>query len=244
VSRLENRAAEGVLPGGYAEDHCALDWQLMTAGIYAPVIAVGLFAAALTVGVAALNWAAIAIVFLAAAWWASGGGAWLRYVWPTAIRLDSSGVRIGGLGRADRGRTRARQAVVPRQYSQVFSCPWGGVLGIGVTTDRDVLRRLKRHAYRGRRPTPLGNLATPFMRAALVIWVDQNQAQLPEIRQASSAAWSSYTAPGFHQPVWAVPTRRPEDLAAALAVLPLPAGTVTNPAELTGPDSAVSDWSS
>jgi len=28
---------------------------------------------------------------------------------------------------------------------------------------------MRRRAYRGRRPTPLGNLAAPYMRAALVI---------------------------------------------------------------------------
>jgi hypothetical protein len=232
------------VPGAFAEDHCALDWQLMTAGVYAPIVAISLFAAALAAGVPALNWAALAILFLTAAWWASGGGAWLRYVTPIGIRLDSVGVRIGGVRRADRGKVLARQAVVPRQYSQVFSCPWSGVIGIGVTTDRDLLRSMKRHAYRGRRPTPLGNLATPFMRAALVIWVDQDQARLPEIRQARSVAWSSYSAPGFHQPIWAVPTRRPAELAAALSLLPLPAGTVRDPAELTGQDSAVADWPS
>lgn len=230
------------VPGAFAEDHCALDWQLMTAGVYAPVVAISLLVAALAAGVSALTWVALAIVFLTTAWWASGGGAWLRYFWPAGIRLDPVGVRIGGVGRADRGKVSARQAIVPRQYSQVFSCPWSGVLGIGVTTDHDVLRKLRRHAYRGRRLTPLGNLATPFMRAALVIWVDQDQAQLPQIRQASSVLWSSYSAAGFHQPIWVVPTRRPAELAAALSLLPVPAGTVRDPAELTGQDSAAADW--
>ncbi len=138
------------MPGTYAEDHCALDWQLMTAGVYGPIVAIALFAAALTADVQALNWVAIAIVFLTAAWWASGGGAWLRYVRPVGIRLDSAGVRIGGARRAERGQVRARQAVVPRQYSQVFSCPWSGVLGIGVTTDDDVLRRGRADQASGR----------------------------------------------------------------------------------------------
>jgi hypothetical protein len=230
------------VPGAFAEDHCALDWQLMTVGVYAPVVAISLLVAALAADVPALTWVALAIVFLTTAWWASGGGAWLRYFGPAGIRLDSVGVRIGGVGRADRGKVSARQAIVPRQYSQVFSCPWSGVLGIGVTTDHDVLRKLRRHAYRGRRLTPLGNLATPFMRAALVIWVDQDQAQLPQIRQASSVLWSSYSAAGFHQPIWVVPTRRPAELTAALSLLPVPAGTVRDPAELTGQDSAAADW--
>ena len=233
----------GSLATGYAEDRCALDWLLLTSGIYAPVLAIGLFAAALAAGIVALNWVAIAIVFLTAAWWAAGGS-WLRYVWPTGIRLTASGVRIGGLEWAERhpGQARTGQAIVPRQYSQVFSCPWSGVLGIGVTTDHHVLSAMKRQAYRGRRLTPLGNLATPFMRAALVIWIDQDQAQLPDIRPARSHAWSNCSAPGFHQPIWVVPTRRPAELTGALSLLPLPAGAVRDPAEMTGEGSPVADW--
>jgi hypothetical protein len=236
-------AAAGSAAIGYAEDHCALDWPLLTSGIYAPLLAIGLFAAAVAAGITALDWVAIPIAFVTAAWWAAGG-AWLPYVWPTGIRLTGSGVRIGGLRWAERhpGRPRPRQAIVPRQYSQVFSCPWSGVLGIGVTTDHEVLRAMKRHAYRGRRLTPLGNLATPFMRAALVIWVDQNQAQLPEIRPARSRAWSSSSAPGFHQPVWVVPTRRSAELIRALPLLPVPPGAVRDPAEMTGEGSPVADW--
>ena len=233
------------LATSYTEDQCALDLPLLTSGIYAPVLAIGLFAAALAAGITALSWVAIAIVFVTAAWWAAGG-VWLHYVWPTGMRLNESGVRIGGLRWAERhpGQVRTSQAIVPRQYSQVFSCPWNGVLGIGVTTDHEVLRAMKRHAYRGRRPTPLGNLATPFMRAALVIWVDEDQAHFPEIRPARSAAWSNRSAPGFHQPIWVVPTRRPGELTRALPLLPLPAGTVRDPGEITGEGSPVADWPS
>ncbi|MDR2988021.1 MAG: hypothetical protein LBV34_24605, partial [Nocardiopsaceae bacterium] len=140
------------------------------------------------------------------------------------------------------GQARNRRAIVPLQCSQVFSCPWSGVRGIGVTTDHDVLRTMKRHAYRGRRLTPLGNLATPFMRAALVIWVDLDQAQLPEIHPARSNAWSSCSAHGFHQPIWVVPTRRPAELTRALPLLPVRAGAIKDPAEMTGEGSPVSDW--
>jgi len=248
VSRIGKPGAAGAaapdsLATGYAEDHCALDWPLLTSGIYAPVLAIGLFAAALAAGITALSWVAIAIVFVTAGWWAAGG-VWLHYVWPTGIRLNESGLRIGGLRWAERhpGQARTRQAIVPRQYTQIFSCPWSGVLGIGVTTDHDVLRAMKRHAYRGRRPTPLGNLATPFMHAALVIWVDQDQAQFPEIRPARAAAWSTNSAPGFQQPIWVVPTRRAAELTRALPLLPLPAGTLRDPAEMTGEGSPVADW--
>jgi hypothetical protein len=98
-----------------------------------------------------------------------------------------------------------------------------------------------RHAYRGRRRTPLGNLAAPFMRAVLVIRVERDDARLPDIRPASGALWSNYCAPGFHQPVWVVPTRHPGKLEAVLATLPLPAGTVGD--SYASPGITAADWS-
>jgi hypothetical protein len=245
-ARAAGAAGAADSAAGYAEDHCALDAPLLATGIYVPVLAIAFFAAALVAQIPALSWAAIGIVFLTAAWWAAGGGSWLRYVWPAGIRLDQTGVRIGGVSWAERhpGQVRKRMAIVPRQYSQVFSCPWIGVRSIGVTTDREAIRTMKQHAYRGRRPTPLGNLAAPYMRAALVIWIDQDQAQLPAIRPATNMVWSNYPAPGFHQPIWVVPTRRPGQLAAALALLPLPSGTVRDPRDLfSDDDSPVGGWS-
>jgi hypothetical protein len=54
-------------------------------------------------------------------------------------------------------------------------------------------------------------------------------------------AWSNYSVPGFHQPLWIVPTRHHAQLAAALALLPLPSGTAADPRELFSGNAA--DWS-
>lgn len=227
----------------YAEDHCALRWPPLTAGLLVPVFALALIALSFAVTIKALSWSSIAVAFLAMIVW----GAWgqlLPYVWPTGIRLDSWGVRIGGMQWAERhpGRTR-RKATVPRQYSQVFSCPWEGVRRIGVTSNRKAIRMMIRGAYHGRKPTPLGNLAAPFMRAALVIWVERDHANLPRIKPARGPLSVNWSSPGFHQPIWVAPTRNPERLQAALARLPLPAGTVSDPYEETGADLEMPEWS-
>jgi hypothetical protein len=228
----------------YAEDRCALSPGLLAAGICLPVLAIALFVAELVVQVRALYWPSLAVLFLAAVGWIVSSGVWLRYLWPTGIRMDQAGVRIGGVHWAQRhpGQVRDRTAIVPRQCSQVFGCPWSAVLGIGVTTDRAAIKAMQGHAYRGRKPTPLGNLAAPYMRAALVIWVDKDRAQFPSIRQAGSVAWPNNSEPGFHQPVWVAPTRQPRKLEAALARQPLPAGAVRDVREFLGPGSPAASW--
>ncbi len=217
----------------YAEDRCALTWPLLTAGLYGPVLAIALFVVALAVRVPVFYWTALALLGLAVTAWVTGGGSFLQYFWPLGIRLDQDGVRIGGVRWAERhpGQVRTGTAIVPKQYSQVFSVPWDGVLSIGLTSERDLLKIMRRRAYRGRKLTPLGNLATPFMRAALVIWADEAKAQMPKIRPATGALWFSFPEPGYHQPVWVVPTRHPARLATALSVLPLPSGLVRDPRE-------------
>ncbi len=217
----------------YQENRCALNWRFLTVGLYAPVVAIALVVASLVLGDQAFFWGALVFLIIAVVAWAAGSGEWVRYAWPAGIRLDDYGARIGGVRWAEKhpGRTRTRLAIVPRQYSQVFSCPWTGVLSVGVTTDRRLLAKMTRAASRGRKLTPLGNLALPFMRAALVITVDTAQASMPEIRPATSLLWVNFPEPGYRQPVWISPTRRPAQLEQALAALSLPPGTVRDPAD-------------
>ena len=143
---------------------------------------------------------------------------------------------------------RERSAIVPRQYSQVFSYPWEGVVRVGVITDRAGLKVMNRHAYRGRKPTPLGNLAVPFMRAALVTLVGEDQAHTPRIRPATGILWSGgpaggYYAEGFRQPLWVVPTRHPKALEAALGPLAPTADRIRGPRDLEfGRATGVGDW--
>ncbi|HXS62555.1 MAG TPA: hypothetical protein VN767_06740 [Streptosporangiaceae bacterium] len=228
----------------YAEDRCALNWRFLTAGVYGPAAGFALVVAALTSGRQFFFLMALVFFMITLAAWVVCSGDWVRYAWPAGIRLDGTGVRIGGVRwtEAHPGRARARLATVPRQYSQVFSCPWSGVLSIGITTDRELLKLMNRRAYRGRKLTALGNLAVPFMRAALVVWVDEAQARVPDIRPARGPMWINYPEAGYHQPVWVVPTRRSADLEGALALLPLPAGTVRDPSEIFAPDSRIADW--
>jgi hypothetical protein len=224
----------------YAEDHCALNWPMMTTGLYAPVLAVVLAIVAVVVGAPGFLWPVLAFLIVTTVAWAVAG-AWLKYVWPTGIRLDGDGVRIGGVRWAERhpGRTRDRLAIVPRQYSQVFECPWDGVRRIGVITDPKAIKAFKKNAHRGLKPSPLGNLAVPFMRAALVILVDGELARVPGIRRRPSLAWrlSGYTSPGYNQPLWVVPTRRPGDVASALARLGLTSRAASGADDLLSADA-------
>jgi hypothetical protein len=229
---------------GYVEDRSGLTWRLLAAGLYAPVCAIALFIAALVVQTPALYWSAFGVLLIATAAWVVTSGSFLQYFWPMGIRVSATSLRIGGVRWAERhpDQIRASKAIVPKQYSQVFACPWSGVLAIGVTTDRALLKIMKRNAYRGRKLTPLGNLAVPFMRAALVIWVDQAQAQQPTIRSATGPLWYNYPEPGYHQPLWVVPTRHPERLTATLTSLPAASAKLADPRELFTSARSSTDW--
>jgi hypothetical protein len=223
------RSAAGPRSGAaaiyYAEDHGALRWPLLAAGLAAPVIAV----ASAAVAIVLQNVPLLVVCLLAVAVWIVRGQL-LPYVWPAGIRLEHEGVRIGAVRWADKhpGRTHPRPTV-PRQWSQEFRCPWPAVQRIGVVTDRQTIKTMIRYSYHGRKPTPLGNLATPFMRAALVVWVDSEQAVPPAIEPARGLLVANWSSPGFSQPLWVAPTRHPRRLRAALKDIPLTAGTVGDP---------------
>lgn len=211
----------------YAEDRCALNWRFLAAGWYSPAAAVAAFVAAVALH-SGVSWALLAVMLLLLFPWFPFGQV-LPYAWPVSIRLDSGGLRVGGAGWAERHPGRVRKATVPHQYGQVFACGWDGVRRVGVTRDRKAIKVMIRHAAHGQRPTPLGNLAVPFMRAALVILVDRDQCMLPPVTPARGLLSVNWSSPGFHQPLWVVPTRHPAELEAALAKVPLPPGTVGDP---------------
>ena len=209
----------------FAEDHGALRWPLLLAGLAAPVIALACAVAAIVLQ----NVPLLVVCLLAVAVWMVRGQL-LPYVWPVGIRLDDEGLRIGAVRWADKhpGRTHPRPTV-PRQWSQEFRCPWPAVQRIGVVTDRQAVKTMIRCSHHGRRSTPLGNLATPFMRAALVIWVDNEQAVTPAIQPARGLLAANWSSPGFSQPLWVAPTRHPRQLQAALKDIPLSAKTIADP---------------
>lgn len=64
------------------------------------------------------------------------------------------------------------------------------------------------------------------MSAALVIRVEPEAADVPEIHRARNPLAANYSSPGYHQDRWVAPTRHPERLREALAALQLPPGVV------------------
>ena len=228
-------------PAYYAEDHCALNWRFVSAGLLAPVVVIAAIVAAVALDNAA-SWVLLGVMLLATMTWVAFGQM-LPNAWPLGIRLDSDGLRVGGVRWAEQHPGRARRkATVPHQYGQVFACRWDGVQHIGVTRDRKAIKTAIRHAPHGIRRTPLGNLAVPFMRAAVVILVDLEQCTLPQIGPARGPLSVNWSSPGFHQRLWVVPTRHPAELEAALAALPLPPGTVGDPYPDTADQPSIADW--
>jgi hypothetical protein len=225
----------------YAEDHSALRWPLLLSGLGIPLLS----AAFVALSVITRVWAFAVVVAVAAPLlWGGTYGVLLMYVWPTGIRLDDSGVRIGGVRWADRhpGRRRRRRPVAPGQRYWVFSCPWDGVRAITVITDPAVLKELHRRSWGGRRAglrTLLGVLGAPYMRAALVIKVDLRQATFPHFSDKRGLLYGFVPAPGSIQrrepwPYWAVPTRRPDQLWAALQASPEARPKLTSGADTLG----------
>ncbi len=227
----------------YAEDRCVARWPFMISGLWAPALAVVLLVVSFTQH-GAVYWAFFALFMACVGVAVLFKGEWLYYFWPAGIRLDQEGVKIGGVRWAEQhpGEPPPSKATVPKQAFFVFSCPWEGVVWIWVETGKERIRIVKRHAYRGRKPTPLGNLAAPFTNAVLVIRINLDEATVPKIGPARGPLSANYSAPGYHQDRWIVPTRHPQRLKAALAALPLPDGVVILDAD-TGPEPATADWS-
>jgi hypothetical protein len=112
--------------------------------------------------------------------------------WPTGIRLDQTAVSIGAVGST---RAARRTPTVTHQSQGLFTCPWPAVYGIHVVTDRAELRQMKNSpryytltnrwgTKRGMSDCNTGVLASPFMRAALVIEVDPAAVTTSQIRPA------------------------------------------------------------
>lgn len=219
-----DREVDAVTP--YAEDGCARRWPLLVLGVGMLALMV-LFTVC---GTVTGNEAFILPGAVAVSLWVFTGSCQVFQYWPTGIRIDGDGIRIGGVRRAERGaeaRTPRRKPPAPSfQCYQVFSVSWAGVRSITVATDRKQLRQLRKQSRRG--PTSgararmgqvvgfmLGMLVPPFTRAALVIDVDLECAHVPEFRtqQALVVATSQVGTPS---PTWVVPTRRPRQLQAVV----------------------------
>src|SRR6202034_3073366 len=79
----------------YAEDHCALNWRFVAAGLCGPIVAAVAFVAAVALH-SGVSWALLAVMLLALLPWFPFGQV-LPYAWPVSMRLASNGLRIGGV---------------------------------------------------------------------------------------------------------------------------------------------------
>jgi len=225
----------------YAEDRCALRWPLVCLGLLGSAggasLAVVCFWLGVTTtwqrGFASLIAAGVAVsCFWTLQLWSN---------WPTGIRVDTAGIRIGGVGRKlDDQRSAVAAHSVLGQRHEVFACPWTAVRGIAVT-DRAGMRGLRAQlaaprpgAHARRRPgqpgdtemrprtagVRLGWMPAPFMRAALVIYVEPDKACFPPLRPWRwHGRWATLKV-GTRSTVWLAPTRHPDALRAALARVP------------------------
>jgi hypothetical protein len=153
--------------------------------------------------------------------------------WPTGIRIDESGITIGAVRS---GRAARRRPTVNHQSWGLFTCPWSAVQGVRMVTDRDELRQMKNSPRfltltnrwgrkAGMEHCNVGVLASPCMRAALVIEVNPFAVAASEIRPArfytnfKDGQFSHLVRPQL-SPTWVMPTRHPETLSAALQTVP------------------------
>jgi hypothetical protein len=216
-------------PGSYREPHSALNGPLLACGLFVPAAAE---ITCLILGIAAnqqwffviMGWLLVPIMI-----WTS----LLYRNWPTGIRFDASAISIGAIGSA---RAAGRRPTVNHQSRALFTCPWPAVEGVRIVTDRAELRRMKNtpryYTFTNRwggkvgmTHCNIGVLASPFMRAALVLDVDPFTITAPRIRPAryynnfKNGYFSRLIEPRL-SPVWVVPTRHPEALGRALAAVP------------------------
>ena len=211
-------------PASYREAHSALNGGLAASAVAAPVAEI----ICVVVGVAAnLPWFLVFTgpLFLPVLIY----GGLLYRNWPTGIRIDGSAISIGAIGSDQAAR---RRPTVNHQSWGLYTCPWQAVEGVRVVTGRAELRYLKNSpryytftnrwgGTRGRDHCNIGVLASPFMRAALVIDVDLLAVMATETRPARY--FSNFKDGNFSRlirpqlsPTWVVPTRHPEALSAAL----------------------------
>jgi hypothetical protein len=219
----------GPPPVSYREPHSALNRPLLAYGLIAPAAAE---VTCLILGVVTNQpW-----FFVIMAGLLVPAMAWITLMyrnWPTGIRLDASAINIGATSSA---RAASQTPTANHQSRGLFTCPWPAVKSVRIVTDRAELRQIKNSpryytftnrwdGKAGMSHCNIGVLASPFMRAALVIDVDPAAVTAPRVRPAryynnfKNGYFSRLVEPRF-SPVWVVPTRHPEALGRALAAVP------------------------
>lgn len=212
----------------YLEAHSALNGALLAYGLLPPVAAIGSLILGATTSQSWLFdllgvFIALSLVSVSL----------LYRNWPTGIRVDESGIVIGAIRSA---RAAERKPTVNHQSRGLFACPWPAVLGVRMVTDPVELRQMKNSPRfltltnrwgrkAGMEHCNIGVLASPFMRAALLIEVNPSAVTAAEIRPAryysnfKDGRFSHLIHPQLSS-TWVVPTRHPEALSAALQAIP------------------------
>jgi hypothetical protein len=212
----------------YAEDRSGLERRIVIQAIVAPVIFLAIsvpYALVNSSGITAL----LLVPWIIAGLWTIVSVAGLIFIWPVGIRIDSAGIRIGGLRAWERrqlsGRWPPRKPFhIGAQGRAVFTCPWQGVKELYLVNSRAELKPLiqQKRAFRKRTSqlrTPLGFLG--IFNAGLVI---VNHPALTHSDPSTFRNNWSQIGPirAVVSPTWLVPTRHPEALRAALAKTPAP----------------------
>jgi hypothetical protein len=214
--------------GGYREAHSALNWPLLTCGLLGPAAGVAICVVlGVTVSPQWFPWVLFVLfgLFLVPI-------SLLYRNWPTGIRVDETGISIGAIGSAQAVLSRPN---VNRQSWGLYTCPWSGLEGVRLVTDRTELRQMKNSpsyytltnrwgGKSGMTHCNIGVLASPFMHAALIIEVNPLTVTASQIRPARY--YSNFKDGSFSHLIhpqlsaaWVVPTRRPEALRAALQAI-------------------------
>lgn len=221
----------------YSEDRCALRWPLWILGVALPAAGLAWLIGLAIGGQFALAFPGVLVFDVGVL-----GSLSLWSNWPTGIRIDTEQIRIGGIRHAERRARRhtrppSKPPEIAAQRYQVFTCPRRAIRRITVLSDPADLRELRRQARRyGRRSSatmvPAGFLQAPFMRGALLIYLDPHALNTQRFRPSYSG--SGIRAHASPSPTWLAPTRHPAKLRAALAQLPgpwPPADDTLNPAD-------------
>jgi hypothetical protein len=156
------------------------------------------------------------------------------------IRLDQDGLRIGGVRRAERrpasvqapARTAPGENMVKagRKSREVCSADWASVRRVVVLSEPEDVRRMSNRqpgkyelwapwwANAGRASWAPGRYVDARAKGALVVEVERERVEYrPVDPPTASAALQAQTVYAHPTMVWAIPTKHPEKLHAALA---------------------------
>lgn len=198
----------------YPEDHSALRWPLTVQAIGWPLLLAATVVVLILTGKPAFSF--LPLIPLAGTGYAFIALAINR---PVGIRITDTGISIGGVGRAQRGRSGSLPPA-SAQRAQVFSCPWPAVQKVEVVTSRAAIKDLAR-ARRDGGMLALGRLWAPFTTSALVVQVDPGRATVPAFRPPDTRRnWFKPSRPDPYtvSATWFAPTRHPAELQQALSV--------------------------